>query len=274
LVIELLNRYHKSHLYIIDVSQSVEHDHPAAFDFLRADIKNVDEFWARRGAQTLGLRSTFDFVVSDNVIPRTSDEEREETATALRAILTALIETKAASTEHHPFEATERAVFENVVISHAPATLSRADMQRLEEEHSGLAGKGADEQLEDAVFLRSYIPRNLNEVFDPERDAAKVRRGEGGDLIYGGITGVVEANKPFTRTEVRGDPLGSASVQKVDAYAVDQNEDSAEDVDEGDSGQDDGTEEESEDAEANSKRAPRGHRHEDKDAKKVRHDCT
>jgi len=28
-------------LYVIDVSQSVEHDHPRSFDFLRSDIKNV-----------------------------------------------------------------------------------------------------------------------------------------------------------------------------------------------------------------------------------------
>jgi RIO kinase 1 len=30
-----------SELYVIDVSQSVEHDHPRSFDFLRSDIKNV-----------------------------------------------------------------------------------------------------------------------------------------------------------------------------------------------------------------------------------------
>jgi RIO kinase 1 len=28
-------------LYVIDVSQSVEHDHPRSFDFLRSDIKNI-----------------------------------------------------------------------------------------------------------------------------------------------------------------------------------------------------------------------------------------
>ena len=31
----------RGHLCIIDVSQSVEHDHPHAFDFLRADLRNV-----------------------------------------------------------------------------------------------------------------------------------------------------------------------------------------------------------------------------------------
>lgn len=57
--------YHERHLWIIDVSQSVEHDHPRAFDFLRADITHVDEYFARRGVHTLGLRRTFDFVTSE-----------------------------------------------------------------------------------------------------------------------------------------------------------------------------------------------------------------
>lgn len=36
---------HKGQLIIIDVSQSVEHDHPHAFDFLRKDCQNISEFF-------------------------------------------------------------------------------------------------------------------------------------------------------------------------------------------------------------------------------------
>lgn len=57
--------YHEGHLWIIDVSQSVEHDHPRAYDFLRADIGHVDEYFAKRGVRTLGLRRTFEFVVKE-----------------------------------------------------------------------------------------------------------------------------------------------------------------------------------------------------------------
>lgn len=32
-------------LYIIDVSQSVEHDHPHALDFLKSDCNNVSKFF-------------------------------------------------------------------------------------------------------------------------------------------------------------------------------------------------------------------------------------
>jgi RIO kinase 1 len=245
----------------------VEHDHPAAFDFLRADIKNVDEFWARRGAKTLGLRGTFDFIVSDKVIPSTSPHE--ETDAALRTTLTALIEVKSASAEPRGHERADAAEskMNSTTTTHAPTVLSRADIQRLEDERSALAIKGADEQLDDAVFLRSYIPRNLNEVFDPERDAAKVRRGEGSDLIYGGITGVVEANQPSIRTEIRGDPGRTASGQKPDVHII--NEESSDGESDGD--EDDEAEEDGDNVEwSDKKRAPRGHRHEDKDAKKVR----
>ncbi|PWN93191.1 RIO1-domain-containing protein [Acaromyces ingoldii] len=56
--------YHRSHLFIIDVSQSVEHDHPRAFDFLRADIEHVDDYFRKRGGvRTLGLRKTFEWIL-------------------------------------------------------------------------------------------------------------------------------------------------------------------------------------------------------------------
>lgn len=38
----LFCRYHNGDAYIIDVSQSVEHDHPHALEFLRKDCSNVN----------------------------------------------------------------------------------------------------------------------------------------------------------------------------------------------------------------------------------------
>ena len=34
-------RYHNDGIFIIDVSQSVEHDHPHALEFLRKDCTNI-----------------------------------------------------------------------------------------------------------------------------------------------------------------------------------------------------------------------------------------
>merc|ERR1712216_20298 len=55
--------YFKSSLYIIDVSQSVDLDHPHALTFLREDCSNINDFFRKKGLMTLKNRETFDFVV-------------------------------------------------------------------------------------------------------------------------------------------------------------------------------------------------------------------
>lgn len=55
--------YHDRTLYIIDVSQSVEHDHPRSLEFLRMDIKNAGDFFRRKGVDTLADRTVFDFII-------------------------------------------------------------------------------------------------------------------------------------------------------------------------------------------------------------------
>ena len=55
--------YHQGEAFIIDVSQSVEHDHPHALEFLRKDLVNVTQFFRRFEVAVLGLRELFDWVV-------------------------------------------------------------------------------------------------------------------------------------------------------------------------------------------------------------------
>jgi len=56
--------YNDNRLYIIDVSQSVEHDHPRALEFLRMDIKNVGDFFRRQDVDTLQDRAIFNFITA------------------------------------------------------------------------------------------------------------------------------------------------------------------------------------------------------------------
>lgn len=56
--------YHEDKLWVIDVSQSVEHDHPRSLEFLRMDIKNVSDYFKRKGVNTLPERSIFEFVTA------------------------------------------------------------------------------------------------------------------------------------------------------------------------------------------------------------------
>ncbi|MCJ1455497.1 protein kinase rio1 [Mycoblastus sanguinarius] len=56
--------YHEDKLWLIDVSQSVEHDHPRSLEFLRMDVKNVSDFFRRKGVDVLTERTVFGFVTA------------------------------------------------------------------------------------------------------------------------------------------------------------------------------------------------------------------
>ncbi|KAJ3114432.1 Serine/threonine-protein kinase RIO1 [Phlyctochytrium bullatum] len=59
--------YHDKMLHVIDVSQSVEHDHPHALEFLRKDCANVIDFFKKRCQEPImTVRDLFDFVVTDS----------------------------------------------------------------------------------------------------------------------------------------------------------------------------------------------------------------
>ncbi|KAL4785415.1 RIO1 family-domain-containing protein [Aspergillus varians] len=69
--------YHNNKLYVIDVSQSVEHDHPRSLEFLRMDIKNVSDFFRRKGVDMLSERTVFEFIISPTGPATVTDELRE-----------------------------------------------------------------------------------------------------------------------------------------------------------------------------------------------------
>jgi RIO kinase 1 len=43
--------YYENKINVIDVSQSVEHDHPQALSFLQRDIKNINDFFKKKGVK-------------------------------------------------------------------------------------------------------------------------------------------------------------------------------------------------------------------------------
>lgn len=66
--------YHKGKLVIIDVSQSVEHDHPHALEFLRKDCTNVSHFFRKNGVSTMTVKELFDFVTDPSITDENMDE--------------------------------------------------------------------------------------------------------------------------------------------------------------------------------------------------------
>ncbi|CAE6924315.1 RIOK1 [Symbiodinium natans] len=83
--------YNDAKLYIIDVSQSVESDHPQALDFLKRDCVNVNNFFAKRmSTRVLPVKRLFDFVVSRE-LPRlgTSGAIYDDDSEAFKALMDA-----------------------------------------------------------------------------------------------------------------------------------------------------------------------------------------
>ncbi|RDL37442.1 Serine kinase RIO1 [Venustampulla echinocandica] len=191
--------YHQKKLFIIDVSQSVEHDHPRSLEFLRMDIKNVSDFFRRKNVDVLPERSVFGFI-TDHGVP-VQDPELTE-------------------------------------------TLEKLYVERPEVEEGDQAT--AEQEVQNEVFRQQYIPQTLDQVYDIERDAEKVGKGQKDDLVYRNLL---------------ADRLPMSSGNEADA----------EDTMGGSTSPGSGEEDEGSDTEDESrfeKGTPRGKRFEDKDTKK------
>lgn len=194
--------YHKQRLYIIDVSQSVEHDHPRSLDFLRMDIKNVSDFFRRKGVDTLPERTVFQFIISAD----------------------------------------------------GPTDITVDDLEMVDAIEKLYAARGEGdgtqeaEDVDTAFFRQQYIPQTLEQVYDVERDAEKIRDGGGEDLVYGDLL----ASGKVKPTPAAGDDIDSES-DASGGVSV--------------SGSESG-EGEDEERDSFEKKAPRGKRFEHKDAKR------
>ncbi|KAF7108594.1 hypothetical protein CFC21_109037 [Triticum aestivum] len=70
--------YFEGHLYIIDVSQSVDLDHPSALDFLKEDCLHVNDFFEKRGIPVMTVTELFNFVVDQNIADEDVDDYLEK----------------------------------------------------------------------------------------------------------------------------------------------------------------------------------------------------
>ncbi|XP_054841559.1 serine/threonine-protein kinase RIO1 [Eublepharis macularius] len=112
--------YHSGEVYIIDVSQSVEHDHPHALEFLRKDCANVNDFFRKYSVAVMTVRELFEFVTDPSI-----------TSVNMDAYLEKAMEIAS---------------------------------QRTEEERSN------QDNVDEEVFKKAYIPRTLTDVKNYERD--------------------------------------------------------------------------------------------------------
>lgn len=129
--------YHAGELYIIDVSQSVECDHPHALDFLKRDCVNVNSFFSKRmGCQAVSVKRLFDFVVTKELPGAAIGPEGDEDA--FEALLDAAAE-----------------------------------------------GLGDADEVDDEVFVQTWIPSNLDQLADGALIEREIkRRDQGEEVLY------------------------------------------------------------------------------------------
>lgn len=139
---------------MIDVSQSVEHDHPHALEFLRKDCTNTLEYFRKRIDHIPTLREIFDFVVSD-------------------------------------METLKRHLFDNIV---AEEDHILDDYIAMMINTASLRPEGYSELPEtlisESVFKNVFIPRTLEDVEMPMEDIAKIRDGNSEQVLYASVIGL------------------------------------------------------------------------------------
>ena len=198
--------YYQDKLWVIDVSQSVEHDHPRSLEFLRQDIKNVTEFFKRKGVDTLPERGIFGFIITPKFSTEIDDMETE---------LEAMVQQRSQLTE--------------------------------EQRH--------EEETNDEIFRESFIPQNLEQVYDIESYARRYEEGEGHELIR------------YTLLVNKGVINGSDDPSRGEALATTSPRDDSDDDEDGEDSKDEEQSEKDERDEREEGR-PRGKKHVGKDEKR------
>ncbi|RHZ86969.1 hypothetical protein Glove_41g103 [Diversispora epigaea] len=118
--------YNARTLYIIDVSQSVEHDHPHALEFLRNDCINITEYFKKKGVRVMSVRELFDFITDVNI--GIEDEKVEAELDKIQERLASQQSMETLNEEQLQKEKVEEEVFKQ---SYIPRTLGEViDVER------------------------------------------------------------------------------------------------------------------------------------------------
>ncbi|KAG9445978.1 hypothetical protein H6P81_012106 [Aristolochia fimbriata] len=135
--------YYEGHLYIIDVSQSVDLDHPHALDFLREDCLHVSDFFKKHGVAVMAVRELFDFIVDPSITDESVDSYLEKV------------------------------------------------QQKILERGNEVS---PEDEVAEAVFVQSFIPKQLSEVKYFWKDVDRITKGEDTkDMYYQTVTGLNQA---------------------------------------------------------------------------------
>lgn len=137
--------WHNNSVYVIDVSQSVESDHPSALDFLRKDVSNINDYFRKVGRlNVMTTRQLFDYVT---------------------AVLDEPLVDSGKTMDDVEMESLEK------IMDHVTQTADRL----LEESDDVRRKIQQQEDVDEAVFMSSFLPRSLNLT---EYEIQKLERGD------------------------------------------------------------------------------------------------
>jgi RIO kinase 1 len=192
--------YHQNKLFIIDVSQSVEHDHPRSLEFLRMDIKNVSDFFRRKSVEVLSEQAIFGFIISHGTVQEPSLTDELENLFANRPVEQ---EGEAAAAEKQ----VESEVFRQQYI---PQTLDQVyDFERDAEK----IGKGGKDELVYRNLLADKVPMGSGNEADGE-DTGGASLGSGDEDTEDGEDDS-DYESRFEKGTPRGKRFEDKDVKKV-----------------------------------------------------------
>lgn len=186
--------WHNNEIYVIDVSQSVEADHPSALDFLRKDASNVNDFFRKSGNLcVMTTRQLFEFVTSPlSNIDNNSNDDCDIT--------------KQKSEDIIEIECLD------LIMKHVDETSSRLQNVNEQSRREEIQREAVDE----AVFMSQFLPRSLNQVADYE--IQQLQDGEVEETYahaVAALTGNKDVVEAVAKKTGRDDVMTKFSVQSI-----------------------------------------------------------
>ncbi|KAG7826807.1 hypothetical protein KL942_005116 [Ogataea angusta] len=167
---------HKGELYVFDVSQSVEPDHQMSMDFLRMDIKNVNDFFSRtKNINVFPERMIFRFVIDSwsNLMTELMPEKNERRLASENPENLELLEKYLATLPHKTEDDQEDIIFRSL---HLVSSLNH-----LEERDFDKFKSGQVDTLRDLVKESSDEEEDDDEEQSEESDEDDSEQDESGD---------------------------------------------------------------------------------------------
>ncbi len=215
--------YQKGLLYFIDVSQSVEEDHPRALDFLRMDCKNVTDFF-RKVRPELSKKEK---AKRETAFAGDIGDDGEETVGEVKVDAAGNSTDNIGNVEISNRERMGRArltPLSVVALFNFITDKTLAD-EDVDEYLDNAADSGAttseqtaQDKVDEAVFMKAFIPRSLGQVHDFESEHTKVMQGQGESVYVNSVADLVggggnDANSVDSTLTVHTDGYGEGKTR-------------------------------------------------------------